>query len=122
MNKKRRLLDAGRIRGILPTLKEFLNVQEKEQVSAASSIGIGEIPGLFPKNELKLVMEGSNPGVWLRRCEKYFGICKVLRDQRSSIASFFFLVERADSWFHNWSKGKGFLPWEAFEELYIDLG
>ena len=43
---------------------------------------LGYVPKLnFPK------FDGANPRTWIKKCCKYFTLCKILEDQRVDLAS-----------------------------------
>lgn len=59
---------------------------------------------------------GMSQELGLENVEVY----EVKKDQKLNLASLF-LVDKADSWFHNWIKSEGRHEWEDFEK-YLCVG
>ncbi|CAH9104642.1 unnamed protein product [Cuscuta epithymum] len=72
--------------------------------------------GFSPKLEFPS-FDGNNPKVWMKKCLKFFNLCKISYEQRVDIASMY-LVGKAESWFHIYIVGKTQVVWEEF---IIDL-
>lgn len=53
-----------------------------------------------PKLEFP-IFDGNGPRLWMKKCVKYFNLCKVLESQRVDLASMH-ITSRADSWFHSY--------------------
>ncbi|XP_074363636.1 uncharacterized protein LOC141704251 [Apium graveolens] len=65
----------------------------------------------FPK------FDGSNPRNWIKKCTRYFDLCKIVSDQKVSLASLY-MVDKAESWVTSYLAVRKFVEWDDF---IIDL-
>jgi len=65
-----------------------------------------------PKIEFP-VFEGNDPRGWIKKCTRYFGLCKVNEDQRVDLASLS-LKGPAETWFASYIMGRRGVTWEDF--------
>ena len=72
----------------------------------------GKSLGFVPKVEFR-VFEGSNPRVWIKKCMKYFNLCKILDHQKVDLASLY-LIGKAESWYNSYIAVRRQVDWEDF--------
>ena len=65
----------------------------------------------FPK------FNGSNARVWIKKCVKYFNLCKIPEDQKVDLASLH-MTDKAEMWISNYLSVKKNVEWSEF---VIDL-
>ncbi|CAO2813904.1 unnamed protein product [Amaranthus hypochondriacus] len=61
----------------------------------------------FPK------FDGSNPNEWIRKCCKYFDLCKILENQMVDFASLY-MVDKAAVWLASYLALKPMVGWVQF--------
>jgi len=59
------------------------------------------------------VFDGSNPRVWIKKCSRYFSLCKIPEPQRVDLASIH-LKGRAEVWFSSYIAVKKNVEWDEF--------
>ncbi|XP_074297855.1 uncharacterized protein LOC141628647 [Silene latifolia] len=59
------------------------------------------------------VFDGSNPRIWVKKCKKYFELCKVADDQKLNLASLY-MVGKAESWVHSYMNMRLNVDWDEF--------
>ncbi|KAH9615398.1 hypothetical protein KSS87_015381, partial [Heliosperma pusillum] len=57
--------------------------------------------------------DGSNPRIWMKKCLKYFNLCKIPEEQRVDLASMY-MVGRAESWFNSYIVVRQHVEWHDF--------
>jgi len=61
-------------------------------------------PMLFnPRIELSQ-FDGTNPTGWVKKCSKYFNLCKTPGQQKVELSSLY-MVGRAETWYNGYSLG-----------------
>ncbi|XP_074271204.1 uncharacterized protein LOC141595129 [Silene latifolia] len=65
-----------------------------------------------PKVEFP-VFDGSNPRIWVKKCKKYFELCKVADNQKLNLASLY-MVGKAESWVHSYMNMRVNGDWDDF--------
>ncbi|VFQ67546.1 unnamed protein product [Cuscuta campestris] len=65
-----------------------------------------------PKVEFP-VFNGSNPRNWIKKCARYFSLCKIPEEQRLDLASIH-LVGKAETWFASYITVKKGIGWDEF--------
>lgn len=69
---------------------------------------LGYTPKLeFPK------FDGSNSKNWVKKCEKYFSICKIPDDQKVDLASLY-MIDKAEVWVSDYVIGRRNVVWSEF--------
>ena len=59
------------------------------------------------------VFDGSNPRLWIKKCSRYFSLCKIPEPQRVDLASIH-LKGRAEVWFSSYIAVKKNVEWDEF--------
>jgi len=57
--------------------------------------------------------DGTNPRGWVKKCLRYFALCKTLEQQKVDLASLY-MSEKAESWYNGYILGKQNILWEDF--------
>ncbi|KAK9713235.1 hypothetical protein RND81_06G013500 [Saponaria officinalis] len=65
-----------------------------------------------PKLEFP-TFDGRNPRIWMKKCLKYFNLCKIPDNQRIDLASMY-MVGRAESWFNSYIVVRQNVVWDEF--------
>lgn len=65
----------------------------------------------FPK------FDGTNCRIWIRKCSKYFSLCRIADDQKVDLASLN-MVDKAEKWVSSYLSVRGHVEWH---ELCLDL-
>lgn len=65
----------------------------------------------FPK------FDGVNPRVWIKKCNRYFELCKISNDQKVDLASLY-MIDKAEIWVTSYLAVRKFVEWDDF---IIDL-
>lgn len=65
----------------------------------------------FPK------FDGSNPRNWIKKCNRYFDLCKIATDQKVNLASLY-MIDKAETWVTSYLAVRKFVEWDDF---IIDL-
>ncbi|XP_021766133.1 uncharacterized protein LOC110730619 [Chenopodium quinoa] len=68
--------------------------------------------GYNPKLEFPK-FDGKNPRIWIRKCSKYFSLCKILDEQRVDLASLN-MIDKAKSWVASYLSNRSFVDWHDF--------
>ncbi|XP_048503129.1 uncharacterized protein LOC125498867 [Beta vulgaris subsp. vulgaris] len=90
--------------------------KEKEDSTESNVSNGGKSLGFVPKIEFP-VFGGANPRIWIKKCMKYFSLCKILDNQKVDLASLY-LVGKAESWFNSYIAVRRSVEWE---DLVVDL-
>ncbi|XP_056688530.1 uncharacterized protein [Spinacia oleracea] len=114
-----KILDQSRkINDMLVVMMEMKN-QWKDSTATGSKSGgnheinssqksLGYNPKLsFPK------FDGTNCRIWIRKCSKYFSLCKIADDQKVYLASLN-MVDKAESWVSSYLSARGNVEWHEF--------
>ena len=56
---------------------------------------------------------GSNPRSWVKKCSKYFCLCKTPPGQKAEIASLY-MSGKAELWFNGYAMSRSQMVWEEF--------
>jgi len=59
------------------------------------------------------VFEGTNPRIWIKKCERYFNMCKIPESQPVDLA-FIHLKGKAEVWFTSYVAVKKSVDWDEF--------
>jgi len=59
------------------------------------------------------VFDGTNPRVWIKKCGRYFNLCKIPEAQQVDLASIH-LKGRAEVWFTSYNAVKKNVDWDEF--------
>lgn len=59
------------------------------------------------------MFDGSNPRIWIKKCMKYFTLCKILDNQKVDLASLY-LIGKAESWYNSYIVVRRQVDWEDF--------
>ena len=65
-----------------------------------------------PKIEFP-VFEGIDPRGWIKKCTRYFGLCRIHEHQKVDLASLY-LRGAAETWFVSYIRGRRGVTWEEF--------
>jgi len=57
--------------------------------------------------------DGHNPREWIKKCTRYFSLCKTADDQKVDLATLHF-VDMAEKWFASYIMGRRDVSWEEF--------
>ena len=57
--------------------------------------------------------DGSNPRSWVKKCSKYFCLCKTPPGQKVEIASLY-MSSKAELWFNGYAMSRSQMVWEEF--------
>lgn len=72
----------------------------------------GNIMHFNPRVEFP-AFDGSNPRQWVKKCAKYFNLCKIPDDQKVDLASMH-LQGKAEVWFSSYILGRKHVDWDDF--------
>lgn len=61
----------------------------------------------FPK------FDGMNPRCWMKKCARYFELCKIPAEQKVDLASLY-MVDKAESWISSYLSGRRNVDWDDF--------
>jgi len=65
-----------------------------------------------PKVEFP-TFDGSNPRNWVKKCAKYFNLCRISDDQKVDLA-LMYLQGKAETWFSSYILGRNHIVWDDF--------
>ena len=65
----------------------------------------------FPK------FDGNNPRMWIKKCSRYFELCKIANDQKVDLASLY-MIDKAETWITSYLVARKGVEWDDF---IIDL-
>jgi len=92
---------------------------QKERISELNSDGSnsdanssGNAFQFLPRIEF-LVFDGTNPRIWIKKCERFFNLCKIPEPQQVDLASIH-LKRRAEVWFTSYIAIKKSVDWDEF--------
>jgi len=98
---------------------KMMSVLPKERASELNSDGSNFDPNhsrnafkFLPRLEFP-VFDGSNPRVWIKKCSRYFSLCKIPEPQRVDLASIH-LKGKAEMWFSSYIAIKKHVDWDEF--------
>jgi len=57
--------------------------------------------------------DGSNPQSWVKKCSKYFSLCKISQNQKVELASLY-MVGRVAIWYNGYALTRHNIIWEDF--------
>lgn len=106
------------------TMQELMQMVREMKESSNSSDASPRTPvntnfkqqGMNPKLEFPK-FDGSNPRNWLKKCCRYFALCRVPDEQKVNPASLY-MVDRAESWVTSYLTVRANVEWDDF---IIDL-
>ncbi|XP_056690117.1 uncharacterized protein [Spinacia oleracea] len=104
---------------LLKVMQSFKDANESHSSGShnernANHITLGMNPKLsFPK------FDGSNPRIWVKKCCKYFDLCKIAQDQRVDLASLN-MIEKAEGWVMNYLSVRKHMMVE-WNDFVVDL-
>ncbi|XP_012842971.1 PREDICTED: uncharacterized protein LOC105963142 [Erythranthe guttata] len=79
-----------------------------------NSTSVQKVPKLdFPR------FNGDNPRGWIRKCQKYFSINRMVDQERIVWASMH-MEGKADHWFADYLEGRDSVDWHIFETYFIN--
>lgn len=103
--------------------KKVASSEDSEHPSPRFSAGFHEnhnhhprTLGYTPKLEFP-TFDGNNARMWIRKCEKYFSLCKVSDEQKLDLACIY-VNGKAESWVSSYISAKRGVTWSEF---IIDL-
>uniref|UniRef100_A0A803N9Q4 Uncharacterized protein n=1 Tax=Chenopodium quinoa TaxID=63459 RepID=A0A803N9Q4_CHEQI len=68
--------------------------------------------GYTPKLDF-LKFDGSNPRIWIKKCCKYFVLCKIPDDKKVDLASLN-MIDKAENWVSSYLANKSAVDWNDF--------
>ncbi|XP_074303808.1 uncharacterized protein LOC141638304 [Silene latifolia] len=107
---------------VLGEIMALLKAQEQEKGISGRDVVIenGESSHHGNQNNLKFTpklefpsFDGNNPRIWMKKCEKYFNLCKIPENQRVDLASMY-MIGRAESWFNSYIVVRPHVDWDDF--------
>jgi len=57
--------------------------------------------------------DGTNPRSWVKKCSKYFSLCKTPENQKVELVSLY-MIGRAETWYNGYALVKHHITWEDF--------
>ena len=93
-------------------LAEMTREKSSEVNEDMSSIGEKLSFRFLPKLEFPS-FDGSNPRNWVKKCSRYFSLCKIPDHQRVDVASIH-LVGKAEMWFSSYIAVRRNVDWSDF--------
>lgn len=97
---------------LMRELKEAAPAERNNNGGMAANRSLGYVPKLdFPK------FDGSNPRIWVKKCCKYFNLCKIPEDRRVDLASLN-MIDKAENWISSYLSVRRNVDWNDF---VIDL-
>jgi len=97
---------------IVEKLAQLLRERNLEVNEGSSSSPDRGLFRFLPKLEFP-VFDGTNPRYWIKKCSRYFALCKIPDEQRLDVASIH-LVGRAETWFASYIAAKKNVDWSEF--------
>ncbi|XP_074304368.1 uncharacterized protein LOC141639077 [Silene latifolia] len=107
---------------VLGEIMKMLKEKEKKKGSISQEMGSDDTYSfrngvrtnlMFnPKLEFPS-FDGNNSRVWMKKCLKYFNLCKIPDDQRVDLASMY-MIGRAESWFNSYIIIRPHVEWDDF--------
>ena len=97
---------------ILAQLQQEKESGETRQNSVNSDIQGGNIAQFNPKIEFP-IFDGNDPKGWIKKCTRYFGLCRIQDSQKVDLASLY-LKGSAEQWFGSYIWGRRGVTWEEF--------
>jgi len=93
----------------LAQLTKERNLEVNEEISSSADRN----PFWFlPKLEFPS-FDATNPRNWIKKCSRYFALCKIPDEQRFDVASIH-LTGKAETWFASYIAVKKNVDWSAF--------
>jgi len=89
---------------IVEKLAQLLKERNMEVNEENSSSPNRSLFRFLPKLEFP-IFDGTNPRYWIKKCSRYFALCKIPDDQRLDVASIHF-VGKAETWFASYIAAK----------------
>lgn len=94
------------------TSRNSTEVIRQNQEQGTNTRPLNFMPKLeFPK------FDGSNSRIWIKKCNKYFDLCKIPNDQKVDLASLY-MVDKAENWIASYLSVRRSVDWNDF---IIDL-
>ncbi|XP_074271624.1 uncharacterized protein LOC141595557 [Silene latifolia] len=108
---------------ILGDIMKLLKEQEQTRVNNQNLQNNHDNGGTLQqgmRNSLKFTpkvdfpsFDGTNPRIWMKKCLKYFNLCKIPDNQRVDLASMY-MTGRAESWFNSYVVVRPTVDWNDF--------
>ena len=73
------------------------NEAGENQINTSEVVGDKNVFKFLPKIEFP-IFGGTNPRIWVKKCTRYFSLCKILDSQKVDLASIH-LTGKAEIWF-----------------------
>ncbi|KAK9713615.1 hypothetical protein RND81_06G039800 [Saponaria officinalis] len=105
----------GELMALLKTYdrsKEHPNHEANAESGESSHQGNRHNLKFTPKLEFPS-FDGRNPRNWMKKCLKYFNLCKIPDNQRVDLASMY-MIGRAESWFNSYIVVRQNVVWDEF--------
>ncbi|KAK9684868.1 hypothetical protein RND81_10G238500 [Saponaria officinalis] len=105
----------GELMALLKTYdrqKRVLNHEADAESGESSQQGNRNHLKFTPKLEFP-TFDGRNPRIWMKKCLKYFNLCKISDNQRVDLASMY-MVGRVESWFNSYIVVRQNVVWDEF--------
>lgn len=58
--------------------------------------------------------DGSNPRMWIKKCTRYFNLCKIPDDAKVELASLY-MINKAEMWASSYMTNRGTVDWDEFK-------
>ncbi|XP_021765492.1 uncharacterized protein LOC110730018 [Chenopodium quinoa] len=68
--------------------------------------------GMVPKIQFP-TFDGSNPRIWIKKCSRYFSLCKIANEVRVDLASLY-MIDKAESWVSSYLSVRKNVDWDDF--------
>ena len=97
-------------------MEQFQNVENVEDRNSncmsSSEQGVRNSIWFNPKIEFPY-FDGSDPKGWVKKCIRYFTLCKIMEEQKVDLAALH-LRGQAEVWFNSYILGRRNIAWEDF--------
>ena len=57
---------------------------------------------------------GINPRNWVKKCNRYFSLCKIAEESKVELASLY-MIDKAESWVPSYLANRTDVSWEDFK-------
>ncbi|CAO2832351.1 unnamed protein product [Amaranthus hypochondriacus] len=58
--------------------------------------------------------DGTNPRMWIKKCNRYFNLCKIADDAKVELASLY-MVDKVEIWVSSYLSNRKQVDWEDFK-------
>ncbi|XP_074305558.1 uncharacterized protein LOC141640775 [Silene latifolia] len=89
------------------------NPQNHETGAPNTGINPNRTLGFNPKVNFP-VFDGSNPRMWLKKCARYFELCKIPEHQKIDLASLY-MIGKTELWVHGYLAVRRNVDWDDFK-------